>query len=290
MGPLRRRTRPDAAQLLLLLVLVFLHAATAQTPAATAEPAPAPVHDPFADGHLDSADNDECDKCESHRVLGVVLVTLAIGLFALGVVGLLRGGHRAARNSGRMNDIQNPMLRMSTAVTGGDAEDPTGSLYTTWTPDASRAEGSAGDGRANRYMTAELRAQVPDKPAVPGRCTKPCLHVPEMFLKRLLMRTDDLASAAGKMKEQGNQASTNSPLQNSDLIFPLTGCVCFQMYQEALALVKGSESRSSLILAATEVYELSLTKLGDADDPSRDRAQVRFKYKIHRFQCKIHDF
>jgi hypothetical protein len=124
--------------------------------------------------------DEECDKCDSHRFVGVGLLVFAMLLFMCGVAGVLRGFQASATvkdNTG----ILNPMLR------GTDEE--SGGLYQTYTPGfhengSVRVESSAGDGRANRYMTPELLAQVKSKPKAP----------------------DERAAAADSMKEEGNKA------------------------------------------------------------------------------------
>ena len=141
------------------------------------QPAPPPEHDPFADGHLEQED-DECDKCDSHRMVGVGLLVFAMVLFLFGVVGVLRGFQASA--AGGVSGILNPML-------GGGGDEESG-LYETYTPGfnedgSKRVEGWAGDGRANRYMTLELQAQVKSKPKAP----------------------DARAVAAEAMKQQGTE-------------------------------------------------------------------------------------
>ena len=90
------------------------------------QPTPAPEHDPFADGHLEQED-DECDKCESHRTVGVGLLVFMMVLFLCGVAGVLRGFQKSA--AGGVNGILNPML-------GGAGDDAPAPVRTDRTPSA----------------------------------------------------------------------------------------------------------------------------------------------------------
>ena len=212
-------------------IVCQLHVALAQTDATPTAP---PVHDPYADGHLDGGDPDECDKCESHRGIGVAVVVVGIVVFVAGIGGIARGFLRSASLNGRRGDVLNPMLRMSFLPDdgGGDGDEEAG--YKIYLPGknadgSARVAGSAGDGRANRYMSPELRAQVEEIPK----------------------ERDELAYQADKMKHEGNET-----------------------YQEAMAMAKGTLERDPLLLAAAELYEFALHKLGNVDDKKRDAKQV----------------